>query len=135
MIITDVQHCGTSTLINISGHLDHASATPLERAIDSLTGYERDLMLDVHGMTSMDDAGLLHLLALHHYAEDLQLRVRVVGWQPQPQQLMARIAGIPGPKSATGERFALAGFRRLIETRAQRALDEADPANAWSPDA
>ncbi|MGW4690613.1 hypothetical protein ACWEPM_37845 [Streptomyces sp. NPDC004244] len=46
----------------------------------------------------------------------------VVGWQPQPQQLMAQIAGIPGP--GTGERFALPGFRRLIE---ERMLREGDP--------
>lgn len=29
------------------------------------------------------------------------MRVLVVGWQPQPQQLMADVAGIPGPGTAT----------------------------------
>ncbi|MFD9420521.1 hypothetical protein ACFWC9_38350 [Streptomyces goshikiensis] len=67
--------------------------------------------------------GLLHLLGLHRRAECLGLRVLVVGWQPQPQQLMAQVAGLPGHGSSAGERYALAGFRRLIEQRAQRAQD------------
>ncbi|WP_404962181.1 hypothetical protein [Streptomyces sp. 147326] len=50
----------------------------------------------------------------------LGLRVLVTGWQPQPQQCMAEVAGIPGPGSATGERYAVAGFRRLIEERAHQ---------------
>ncbi|MFD9469908.1 hypothetical protein [Streptomyces goshikiensis] len=62
--------------------------------------------------------GLLHLLDLHRRAECLSLRILVVGWQPQPQ-LMAQVAGIPGHGSSAGERYALAGFRRLIEQRAQ----------------
>lgn len=41
------------------------------------------------------------------------MRVLVTGWQHQPQQCMAEVAGIPGPGSATGERYAVAGFRRL----------------------
>ncbi|MGW0396142.1 hypothetical protein ACWDYJ_35860, partial [Streptomyces sp. NPDC003042] len=65
----------------------------------------------------------LHLLDPHRRAECLGLRVLAVGWQPQPQQLMADVAGIRGPGSSTGERYALAGFRRLIEQRAQRARD------------
>ncbi|WP_251054879.1 hypothetical protein [Streptomyces sp. ISL-66] len=65
----------------------------------------------------------------------MRLRVQVIGWQPQPQQLMATVAGIPGPRAATGERYALAGFRRLLEIRAQRARDSADFAAGWLPGA
>ncbi len=36
---------------------------------------------------------------------------------------MADVAGIRGRGSATGERYAVSGFRRLIEERAQRARD------------
>ncbi|MGW7450050.1 hypothetical protein [Streptomyces sp. NPDC054787] len=72
---------------------------------------------------------LLHLLELHRRAECLGLRVRVIGWQPRPQQLMADVAGIRGPGSATGERYALAGFRRLVERRA-RARDARDLADS-----
>ncbi|MEW2136623.1 hypothetical protein AB0892_08485 [Streptomyces sp. NPDC005409] len=61
------------------------------------------------------------------------MRVLVVGWQPQPQQLMADVAGIRGPGSATGERYALAGFHRLIEDRAQRARDLSDFGAGWMP--
>ncbi|MFD7626555.1 hypothetical protein ACFV7Q_11035 [Streptomyces sp. NPDC059851] len=88
-------------------------------------------------MTSMDEGGLLHLLDLHRRAELMGLCVLVVGWQPQPQQLMAGVAGIPWPgtatATATGERFALAGFRRLIEQRAQRARDLSDFTAGWLP--
>ncbi|WP_185899799.1 hypothetical protein [Streptomyces sp. WAC07061] len=84
-------------------------------------------------MTSMDAGGLLHLLDLHRHAELMGLRVLVVGWQPQPQQPMADVAGITGPGTATGERFALAGFRRLIEQRAHQAQALSDVTAGWLP--
>lgn len=80
-------------------------------------------MIDLHGAAAMEPCGLLHLLDLHRRAECRGLRVLAVGWQPQPQQLMAQVAGIPGPGSSTGERYALAGFRRLIQQRDHRAQD------------
>ncbi|MFJ3831232.1 hypothetical protein ACIPWI_25170 [Streptomyces sp. NPDC090046] len=39
-------------------------------------------MIDLHGVVSMDAAGLLHLWDLHRRAERLVLRVLAVGWQP-----------------------------------------------------
>ncbi|MFF2404419.1 hypothetical protein ACWCY1_33115 [Streptomyces goshikiensis] len=87
-------------------------------------------MVDLHHAGSMDADGLLYLLALHRQAE-MGLRVLVVGWQPQPQQLMADVAGIRGRHSATGERYAVAGFRRLIEEWAQRARDLSDFEAGW----
>ncbi|MGI5451499.1 STAS domain-containing protein [Streptomyces sp. CA-243310] len=126
MITTDVQHCGSSILLSAKGELDEDAGTALRQALDHATGDEGDLLVDLHGVVIMDSTGLLHLLDLHRRAECLGLRVLVVGWQPQPQQLMAHVAGIPGPGSATGERYALASFRRLIEDRAQRARDLAD---------
>ncbi|MFF2576595.1 hypothetical protein [Streptomyces goshikiensis] len=75
--------------------------------------------------------------ALEQVMDDLSADVRVlmvvVGWQPQTQRFMAEVAGIPGPGSATGERFALVGFRRLIEQRAQAARDLADFDAGWLP--
>ncbi|MFJ8210444.1 STAS domain-containing protein [Streptomyces sp. NPDC096033] len=126
MITLGVQRSGSTLLAGISGHLDEHAGTQLLQALEGVTGQERDLMVDVHHMTSMDEGGLLHLLDLHRRAEVMGLRVLVVGWQPQPQQLMADVAGIPGPGTACGERFALAGFRRLIEQRAQRARHLSD---------
>lgn len=65
----------------------------------------------------------------------MRLRVQVTGWQPQPQQLMATVAGIPGPIAASGERYAQAGFRRRLETPAQRARDSTGLAAGWlAPD-
>lgn len=130
MITTDVQHCGSSVLISAGGRLDEHAGMLLQQALDDVAVDARDLMVDLHGVTAMDVSGLLHLLDLHRRAECLGLRVLAVGWQPQPQQLMAQVAGIPGPGSSTGERYAVAGFRRLIEQRAQRAQDAdllADP--------
>ncbi|MFF2193007.1 hypothetical protein [Streptomyces sp. NPDC058157] len=66
-------------------------------------------------------------------AELLGLRVLVTGWQTQPQRLMADIAGIPGPGMATGERYTLPGFRRLIRERALRTLVPPDPDDGWHP--
>ncbi|WP_327134813.1 STAS domain-containing protein [Streptomyces sp. NBC_01343] len=133
MITIDVQHRGSSAMVGISGKLDESAGALLQRALDDVTVCERDLMVDLHGLLAMDADGLLHLLELHRRAERLGLRVLVVGWQPQPQQMMAQVAGIPGPGSATGERYALAGFRRLIEQRAQRARDIADFGAGWLP--
>ncbi|MCY0931489.1 STAS domain-containing protein [Streptomyces sp. H27-H1] len=120
MITTEVQRCGSTLLVGVSGDLDAAAASLLQQALEQVTVHERVLMIDVHRVVFMDSAGLLLLLDLHRRAECLGLRVLVVGWQSQPQRLMAQVAGMPGPGSSTGERFALAGFRRLIEERAQR---------------
>ncbi|MGW0396064.1 STAS domain-containing protein [Streptomyces sp. NPDC003042] len=102
MITTDVQHCGSSVLISASGQLDEDAETALQQALDGVAVDARDLIVDLHGVVSMDSCGLLHLLDPHRRAECLGLRVLVVGWQRQPQQLMADVAGIRGPGSATG---------------------------------
>ncbi|MFF4262255.1 STAS domain-containing protein [Streptomyces virginiae] len=128
-----VQRCGTSVLISADGELDEYAGAVLLPALDHVTADERDLLVDLHGVTTMDTDGLFHLLDLHRRAEALRLRVLVTGWQPQPQQLMAEVAGIPRPGTATGERYAVAGFRRLLEDRAQRARDHADFAAGWLP--
>ncbi|MFE9928665.1 STAS domain-containing protein [Streptomyces sp. NPDC005533] len=130
MITTNVERHGT-VLVSITGVLDEGAGPALQHALNGVTTAERDLMVDLHGANSMDADGLLHLLALHRRAESLGLRVLVVGWQPQPQQLLADVAGIRGRHSATGERYALAGFRRLIEERAQRARDRQDFDAGW----
>ncbi|MEU9305739.1 STAS domain-containing protein [Streptomyces sp. NPDC048269] len=122
----DVQRCGSSVLVGASGNLGEDAGAAFQRALDQVTAGERDLVIDLHGVVSMDSDGLLHLLDLHRRAECLGLRVLVVGWQPQPQRLMAQVAGIRGPGSATGERYAVAGFRRLLQERAQQARDVAD---------
>lgn len=133
MITVDVQQCGSTVLIGASGNLDETAGEALQEALEGVTTYARDVLVDLHGIALMDADGLLHLLEVHRRAECLGLRVLVTGWQPQPQRCMAEIAGIPGPGSATGERYALAGFRRLIEGRARRARDSADFAAGWLP--
>ncbi|MFE5524362.1 STAS domain-containing protein [Streptomyces virginiae] len=128
-----VQRCGNSILISADGELDEDAGGALLRALDRVSADERDLLVDLHGVTAMDTDGLFHLLDLHRRAELLRLRVLVTGWQPQPQQLMAQLVGIPGPGTATGERYAVAGFRQLLEDRAQRARDHADFTAGWLP--
>ncbi|MFJ9342266.1 STAS domain-containing protein [Streptomyces sp. NPDC101733] len=128
-----IQHCGSSVLIRIDGSLDQDAEETLQEALTRVTTDERDVLVDLHGVTAMDTDGLFHLLSLHRRAEGRRLRVQVTGWQPQPQQLMAEVAGIPGARAATGERYAVAGFRRLLEDRTQRARDEADFTAAWLP--
>ncbi|MEW2136590.1 STAS domain-containing protein [Streptomyces sp. NPDC005409] len=134
MITTNIQRNGT-VLVSVTGTLDESVGPALQRALDDVTVDERDLIVDLHRAQSMDADGLLHLLPLHRRAESLGLRVLVIGWQPQPQpqpqQLMAHVAGIRGSHSATGERYAGAGFRRLIEERAQRARHHSDFAAGW----
>ncbi|MFD7915184.1 hypothetical protein ACFV30_31440 [Streptomyces sp. NPDC059752] len=71
-----------------------------------------------------EDAGRVILQALDHVT---------ASEQPQHQRLMAEVAGVPGPGTATGERYAVAGLRRLLEDRAQRARDHADFAAGWLP--
>ncbi|MER7513521.1 hypothetical protein ACIP46_37310 [Streptomyces lavendulae] len=46
---------------------------------------------------------------------------------------MATVAGIPGPRPSTGERYALAGFRRLLKEKAQRARESTDFTDGWLP--
>ncbi|MFD9381103.1 STAS domain-containing protein [Streptomyces sp. NPDC059999] len=132
MITVSVQYHGSTALVSASGELDADAGQSLQAALDGVTD-EQDLLMDLHGITVMDADGLLHLLDVHRRAECLGLRVLVTGWQPQPQQCMAEVAGIPGRGSATGERYAVAGFRRLIEERAHRARDSTDLTAAWLP--
>ncbi|MFE6847262.1 STAS domain-containing protein [Streptomyces sp. NPDC057686] len=129
----DVQHCGSSVLVSIAGELDEGAGEVLQRALDYVTMDERDLLVDLRAVAAMDVDGLLHLLSLHRRAERMRLRVLVTGWQPQPQQCMATVAGIPGSRAGTGERYALAGFRRLLEEKAQRARNRCDFADGWLP--
>ncbi|WP_406187288.1 STAS domain-containing protein [Streptomyces sp. NBC_01006] len=129
----DIEHCGSSILISATGELDEGAGEVLQRALDGATMDECDLLVDLHAVAAMDVDGLLHLLSLHRRAERMRLRVLVTGWQPQPQQCMATVAGIPGPRAGTGERYALAGFRRLLEEKAQRAREHSDFADSWLP--
>ncbi|MEV6574480.1 STAS domain-containing protein [Streptomyces sp. NPDC051577] len=123
MATTGVRHYSSSVLVRIGGDLDEEAGVALRQVLDDVDVYARDLMVDLHEVASMDASGLLHLLDLHRRAECLGLRVLVTGWQPRPQQFMAQLVGIPGRGSSTGERYAVAGFRRLIEQRARRARD------------
>ncbi|MEJ8640854.1 STAS domain-containing protein [Streptomyces sp. MS1.HAVA.3] len=122
---TVAQRSGSTVLISVVGDSDAAAEHTLGRALDSVTEDITVAMIDTHEVPFMDVAGLLLVLDLHRRAECMGLRVLVVGWQPQPQQLMAEVAGIPGPGSATGERYAVSGFRRLIEERAERRQSRA----------
>ncbi|MGW6858390.1 STAS domain-containing protein [Streptomyces xanthophaeus] len=116
----ETEQRGRTLLVSAAGDLVESAAPVLQRALDDAAG-ARALMIDLHGVSAMDLDGLLHLLDLHRRGECLGLRVLVVGWQPQPQQLLAQIAGITGPGSATERRYALAGFRHLLTQRAQRS--------------
>ncbi|MFF5703616.1 STAS domain-containing protein [Streptomyces sp. NPDC012794] len=126
MITTDVQYRGTTVLVSACGELDAEADGELRRALEYVTSAERVLMIDLHGVPFMDGDGLLHLLDLHRRAERRGLRVLVVGWKIQPRELMARIAGLPGPASATADRYATAGFRELLGERAREARARTD---------
>ncbi|MFB6477418.1 STAS domain-containing protein [Streptomyces virginiae] len=119
----ETEHRGVTILMSAVGKLDESAAPALQRALDHALGGTQALMIDLHGVAAMNTAGLLHLLDLHRRGQCLGLRVLVVGWQPQPRQLLAELAGIPGPDSYTERRYALAGFRHLITQRAQNAHD------------
>ncbi|MFF3214241.1 STAS domain-containing protein [Streptomyces sp. NPDC002886] len=132
----DVEHTRSSVPVNVRGDLADDAGALMRTALDDVTSTARDFLVDLHGVTSMDRDGLLHILELHRYAENLHLRVLVTGWQqpqPQPQRTLAQVAGIPGPSPALGERYALAGFRRLIGQRAQSSRDLADFGAGWLP--
>ncbi|THA81234.1 STAS domain-containing protein [Streptomyces sp. A0592] len=133
MITVDVQHRGGTVLLSATGELDQHAGEPLHAAVDGIPVGVRDLLMDLHRVPVMDRDGLLHLLDTHRRAERRGLRVLVIGWQPQPQQCMADIAGIPGARTATGERYAVTGFRRLIEQRAHNARNSADFTAGWLP--
>ncbi|MCX4775351.1 STAS domain-containing protein [Streptomyces sp. NBC_01264] len=130
----DIQHCRSAVVISATGELDEGAGEVFQRALDRVTMDERDLLVDLHAITAINVDGLLHLLELHRRAERMRLRVQVTGWQTQPQQCMATVAGIPGPRTSTGERYAMAGFRRLLEEKAQRARERSDFTNGWLPD-
>lgn len=117
--MTETECRGSTLLITVTGDLDTAAAPALRACLWAVAEGHSVVMIDLHGVPFMDTAGLLLLLDVHRRAECLGLRVLVVGWQRQPQELMAEVARIPGPGSATGERYGLASFRRLVEQRAR----------------
>lgn len=124
-----------SIQISATGELDEGAGEVLQHALDHVTMDEHDLLLDLHAVAAMNVDGLLHLLSLHRRDEACAYGC----WSPagnpspQPQQCMATVAGIPGPRAATGERYALAGFRRLLEEKAQRARERSDFADGRLP--
>ncbi|MGW0366940.1 STAS domain-containing protein [Streptomyces sp. NPDC002990] len=126
---TAVERADGTVLISAKGDLDGTAGPVLQQALEAVTSSDTVALIDVHAVRFMDAGGLLLFLDLHRRAECLGLRVLVVGWQAQPQGLMASVAGIPGAGSRTGERYALAGFRRLIEERAERQRDRASDQN------
>ncbi|MEU4728933.1 STAS domain-containing protein [Streptomyces sp. NPDC023588] len=105
MITTQVQHCGGSVLVRVGGELDEEAGAVLQQALDDIAIDARDLMVDLHGVVSMDSGGLLHLLELHRRAECLGLRVLVIGWQPQPPA--AHGPGRRDPRAGFGYRGAV----------------------------
>ncbi|MFE9633356.1 STAS domain-containing protein [Streptomyces sp. NPDC006463] len=111
MITTNVQR-HDAVLVSVTGPLDESAGPGLQRALADVTVGQRDLMVALHRAEFMDVDGLLHLLALHRRAESLGLRVLVVGWQPQPQQLrpMSRAsAGATRPPASGTPRRASGG--------------------------
>lgn len=126
----EVQRHGGTLWLGVRGSIDADAAPLLHEALDEATPDEWVLMIDVHGVGSMDSDGLLHFLDLHRRAEVRGLRVLVVGWQHQPQQVLAQAAGMRQAGAPAAERYALAGFRRLIEERARREADLAELGDA-----
>ncbi|MFD3654500.1 STAS domain-containing protein [Streptomyces sp. NPDC058620] len=117
---TAFQHTGGSVLVSAAGDLDAAAEPSLSRALGSVPPGTAVVIFDMRGVPFMDSAGLLLFLDLHRRAEHRGLKVLVVGWQSQPQQVMEVLAGLPGGKARPRERAALIGFRRMVEERAER---------------
>ena len=117
---TAFQYTGSSVLVSAAGDLDAAAEPLLAGTLASVPSAATVVILDMHGVTFMDSAGLLLFLDLHRRAECRGLRVLVVGWQAQPQQVMEAVAGLPGGHGYPPERAALMGFRRMVEERAER---------------
>ncbi|WP_327733007.1 hypothetical protein OG749_03180 [Streptomyces nojiriensis] len=64
MINVGVQRWGPSVLISAEGELDEDAGAALLQVLDHVTADERDLLVDLHGVTTMDTDGLFHLLDL-----------------------------------------------------------------------
>lgn len=126
LITITVQRRGASVLLSLAGDLGEDAGAVLQRALGSVGHHDRVLMIDMHRVPAMDTGGLLHVLDLHRRAECLGLRTLIVGWQAQPQQLMAAVAGTPALGAAPAERYAVTGFRRLLQDRAQHARNHTE---------
>ncbi|MGW7450138.1 STAS domain-containing protein [Streptomyces sp. NPDC054787] len=127
---TAIQYTAPTVMVAAIGDLDAAAEPSLRRVPDAVPEGTTVALIDVHGVPFMDSAGLLLLLDLHRRLELGGLRVLVVGWQPQPQRLMSRVAGLPadddGPYAV--RHSALVGFRRMIQQRAAHQRIAADRA-------
>ncbi|MGW7458131.1 STAS domain-containing protein [Streptomyces sp. NPDC054797] len=127
---TAIQHTAHTVMVAAIGDLDAAAEPSLRHVPDAVPTGTTVALIDVHGVPFMDSTGLLLLLDLHRRLELGGLRVLVVGWQPQPQRLMSRVAGLPpdddGPYAV--RHSTLVGFRRLIQQRAQHQRTATDRA-------
>ncbi|MFJ6435429.1 STAS domain-containing protein [Streptomyces sp. NPDC091416] len=117
---TALQRTGSSVLVSTAGELDAAAAPLLEQVLAGVRPSDTVLLLDVHEVRFMDSAGLLLFLEMHRRAQLRVPRVIVVGWQAQPQRVMEAVAGLPPHGGCPPGRAALAGFRRLVQDRADR---------------
>jgi anti-sigma B factor antagonist len=66
----------TATVVTLTGELDLATATRLERELDGLTA--DDLVLDMRGVTYLDSTGVSLLLRRDAAARTLGRRLKVI---------------------------------------------------------
>ncbi|MGW5848904.1 STAS domain-containing protein [Streptomyces sp. NPDC055254] len=149
---TAIEYAGNTVLISAAGVLDAHAAPALVHALDGAPDHTAVALVDLHGVHVMDEPGLGLLLDLRRRAEDLGLRVLVVGWQAQPRQLLELLAldtedvecaetdpgfghatraatgttGTTEDTAGTGDPAAARAFCRVVRQRAEQERAWAD---------
>ncbi|MFD3539003.1 STAS domain-containing protein [Streptomyces sp. NPDC058662] len=141
---TAIEYAGNTVLISAAGVLDAHAAPALAHALDPTPDHTAVALVDLHGVHVMDEPGLGLLLDLRRRAEDLGLRVLVVGWQAQPRQLLELLSldgedagegpggtaedgpGRAADDAAGGDPAAARAFCRVVRQRAEQERAWAD---------
>jgi anti-sigma B factor antagonist len=81
--------------IAIDGEIDLANATVVEyQILDAISNQDTEVVLDLHGLTYIDSAGLRVLFTLGTRLETLQIALEIVVPTKSPIRKMIEISGI-----------------------------------------
>lgn len=74
-----VQRADRAARVDLEGEMDMAAVDPFSRGISQLEDEDRDILVDLRGLTFLDSSGLHQLVELHERSMKAGRTVEIVG--------------------------------------------------------